>query len=92
MVSLGLGRQPNPSFAFGVSATDSVQRKYTSAERDCTSRALFAAKDISAIAYDTLTNGKHMYQQIAVTYAGFFPQRTTHVDPVTHHRRCRPDP
>jgi hypothetical protein len=61
MVGLRSGGQSNPGFAIGVSATNSVQRKYTPAERDYTRRALLTAKDISAVAYDTLTNGKQMY-------------------------------
>jgi hypothetical protein len=58
MVGLRSGGQSDPGFAIGVSATNSVQRKYTPAERDDARGALLTAKNISAVAYDTLTNGK----------------------------------
>lgn len=67
VVGLRFGGQSNPGFAFRVSATNSVQRKHASAERDYTRGAFFTAKDISAVAHDALTNGKRMYQQNTIT-------------------------
>lgn len=61
MVSLRSGGQSDPGFAFGVSATDSVQRKYSPAERDDARGPLSAAKDVSTVTYHTITNGKQMY-------------------------------
>ena len=86
VVGLRFGGQSNPGFAFRVSATNSVQRKHASAERDYTRGALLTTKDISTVAYDTLANGKQMYQQDTVAQASFFPQGPTILCFVAH---CR---
>jgi hypothetical protein len=67
MVGLRFGGQPDPGFAFGVLATNSVQRKHTPVERDYTCGAFLTAKDISTFTHYTLTNGKQMHQPDTVT-------------------------
>jgi hypothetical protein len=66
MVGLRSGGQSDPGFAIGVSATNSVQRKYTPAERDDARGALLTAKNISTTTHDTLANGKQMHEQNTV--------------------------